>query len=259
MILRDDLGAEQVALDDVVSSLTDEQWHYNTPSPGWDVADQIAHLTYFDEAAATAIYDPERFALQRDELIAHALDEGSDAFTLDPLRRLSPRALLERWRNGRRTLTSAAGTLNERTRLEWFGPSMSARSFLSARLMETWAHGTDVVDALGAFRPATDRLVHVAELGYRTRRWSYQVRGEPVPEGDVRLELVSPIGARWIWGPETAEDTISGPAEEFCLVVTQRRHVADTSLRTGELGRHWLERAQAFAGTATSGPVKGES
>ena len=31
----------------------------------------------------------------------------------------------------------------------WYGPSMSARSFVTARLMETWAHGMDVADALG--------------------------------------------------------------------------------------------------------------
>lgn len=75
-------------------------------------------------------------------------------------------------------------------------------------------------------------------------------------EGDVRLELVGPNGATWTWGPETAEDVVRGPAEEFCLVVTQRRHLADTSLVAGELGTHWLQRAQAFAGAPTSGPAR---
>ena len=255
--LRDDLGAEQVALDDVVALITDEQWRRETPSPGWNVADQIAHLAYFDAAAARAIVDPERFRADREELIAHAMCEGVDSFTLEPLRRLEPRALLQQWRAARSDLDRAARTLGERVRVEWFGPSMSAASFLRARLMETWAHGTDVVDALGTIRRQTDRLVHVAELGYRTRAWSYQVRGESVPEGNVRLELVSPSGALWAWGPDVADDTISGAVEEFCFVVTQRRHVEDTSLRFGELGGHWLERAQAFAGAATSGPAKG--
>ena len=50
----DDLIAEQQALDDVVSSLSPQQWAEATPSPGWNVADQIAHLTYFDATAALA-------------------------------------------------------------------------------------------------------------------------------------------------------------------------------------------------------------
>ena len=131
---------------------------------------------------------------------------------------------------------------------------MGAKSFLSARLMEVWAHGTDIVDALGATRPASARLRHVAQLGFITRGWSYRVRGEEPPAGDVRLELESPAGDSWTWGPLDAEDTVRGSAEDFCLVVTQRRHVKDTALQTGELGYHWLVRAQAFAGAASTGP-----
>jgi uncharacterized protein (TIGR03084 family) len=120
--------------------------------------------------------------------------------------------------------------------------------------MEAWAHGTDVADALGVERPATDRLRHVAQLGFITRSWSYKVRGEKPPVGTVRLELSGPKDEVWTWGDADATDTIRGSAQEFCLVVTQRRHVDDTSLETGELGRHWMLRAQAFAGTASTGP-----
>ena len=74
--------------------------------------------------------------------------------------------------------------------------------------------------------------------------------------GEVRLELLSPSGQPWTWGPHDADDVITGSAEEFCLVVTQRRHVDDTSLKTGALGRHWLLRAQAFAGGPTIGPER---
>ncbi len=131
---------------------------------------------------------------------------------------------------------------------------MSPSSFLAARLMETWAHGTDVASALGVSLPSTDRLRHVVRLGYKTRGWSYLVRGEAPRDGEVRLELSSPSGDHWVFGPEGAADTVEGPAEEFCLVVTQRRHVDDTSLKTGELGYHWLVRAQAFAGAPSDGP-----
>jgi uncharacterized protein (TIGR03084 family) len=120
--------------------------------------------------------------------------------------------------------------------------------------METWAHGVDVVDALGVARAPTDRLRHVAQLGFITRRWSYTVRGETAPPGTVRLELKGPRGDLWRWGPDDAEDSIEGSAEEFCLVVTQRRHPSDTSLLAGELGTNWLQRAQAFAGGPSEGP-----
>ncbi len=109
---------------------------------------------------------------------------------------------------------------------------MSMRSFLTARLMETWAHGQDVVDAVGGARGATDRLRHVAQLGVITRAWTYRNRGLDVPEGDVRVVLTSPSGAEWSWGSEASDDSVSGPAEDFCLVVTQRRHVDDTRLVT---------------------------
>ena len=59
---------------------------------------------------------------------------------------------------------------------------MSARSFLTARLMETWAHGQDVVDALGADRPPTDRLRHVAHIGVGARAFSYVANGVTMPD-----------------------------------------------------------------------------
>jgi uncharacterized protein (TIGR03084 family) len=257
--LVDDLREEHRALDLVVENITGEQWRLATPSPGWSVADQIAHLTYFDEAAVNAVLRPERFRAERDALIANAVEHGIDDSTLAPLRLLNPNDLLGRWRDAYRALDEASGALASDARIEWFGPSMGARSFLSARLMETWAHGTDVLDAVEASHQPTERLFHIAQLGYNTRRWSYQVRGETMPDGEVRLELASPAGAAWTWGPDGADDTVSGLAAEFCLVVTQRRHVEDTSLQAGTLGMDWLSRAQAFAGAPTSGPERTRS
>jgi uncharacterized protein (TIGR03084 family) len=252
--LREDLGDEQRSLDEVVASLGAEQWRTATPSAGWSVADQIGHLSFFDASASTAILDPGRFGVQMNELIAGATAEGIDEYTLGAFRRLSPEEQLSAWRSNRARLEHAAGSLRDDTRVAWYGPSMSAKSFLTARLMETWAHGVDVVDALGVHRPGSQRLRHVARLGYITRGWSYQVRGETPPDGEIRVELSGPAGELWTWGEEDADDTVRGSAEEFCLVVTQRRHLDDTSLQTGPLGRHWLVRAQAFAGGPTNGP-----
>lgn len=255
--LRRDLIAEQAALDEIVVALPDARWRSATPSPGWTVADQIGHLTYFDGAAATAITAPDDFLAERDALLAAAAGglAGVDEFTLGALRTLAPGRQLEAWRANRARLAEAAATLGEDARIAWYGPSMGAKSFLTARLMEVWAHGSDVVDAVGARREPTDRLRHIAQLGYMTRGWSYVVRGELPPEGDIRLELVAPDGSPWTWGPAVAADTVAGRAEDFCLVVTQRRHLDDTMLRTGTLGRHWLLRAQAFAGGPSDPPV----
>ena len=252
--VRDDLAGEQRDLDDLVAPLSDEQWRLATPSPGWTVADQIGHLAYFDGSAARAILDPEGFGAGLGELARAIRDEGIDEYTLGPFRTLSPQRQLAAWRDQRASLAAAIATLHEGARVSWYGPAMGAASFVSARLMETWAHGTDVADALGVSRVATDRLEHVARLGYLTRDWSYRVRGENAPEGRVRVELLAPSGLRWTWGDEQDEECVRGSAEEFCLVVTQRRHVDDTSLETGELGREWLLRAQAFAGAASDGP-----
>ncbi|MBX3284254.1 MAG: TIGR03084 family protein [Actinobacteria bacterium] len=252
-----DLLAEQQALDDVVAPLTAEQLALPTPSPRWTVADQLAHLTYFDRNAALAITDPEAFPDTVAALFeaAGGGDEGVDEFVLGAWRRLPPAELLAAWREGRRQLADAAATLANDTRIAWYGPSMGSKSFLTARLMEVWAHGQDIVDTVGADRPATDRLRHIAQLGYITRKWSYVNRRMEAPEGDVAVVLTAPSGAVWTWG-EDDENRVSGPALDFCLVVTQRRHVDDTSLvLEGERARDWLVRAQAFAGPATDGPA----
>jgi uncharacterized protein (TIGR03084 family) len=252
--LRRDLVAEQNSLDDVVAHLTIEQWRRATASPGWSVFDQVAHLAYFDDRASIALSDPERFRRDLDEMLARAANESIDEITLGPLRSLPPTDLMALWRENRRRLNSDANALTEESRVAWYGPSMGAKSFLTARLMETWAHGVDIVNSLGVTREPTDRLRHVAQLGFITRQWSYSVRGETMPPGTVRLELTSPHGAAWYWGPDDAADSIEGSAEEFCLVVTQRRHPSDTSLRAGDLGTHWMQRAQAFAGAPSEGP-----
>ena len=186
-------------------------------------------------------------------------ETAGDDFTLGDFRRLAPADRLEHWRQGRAELAESARTLGERDRVRWYGPSMGAKSFVTARLMEAWAHGTDVCDTVGADREPTHRLRHVAQLGCITRAWTYVNRGEPPPETGVLVELTAPSGETWTWGgADTANgNTVRGPALDFCLVVTQRRHVADTGLEvTGEHATDWLSKAQAFAGPPTDGPSR---
>jgi uncharacterized protein (TIGR03084 family) len=136
---------------------------------------------------------------------------------------------------------------------------MSAASSITARIMETWAHGQDVADALEATRTPTDRLRHVAFIGARALPNSYQARGLAVPDTAVRVELRAPSGDLWAFGPEGAPDTVRGPALDFCLVVTQRRHPDDLDLEVhGPVAGEWMSIAQAFAGPPGSGRRPGQ-
>ncbi len=269
--VRADLIAEQDALDNVVAELDDEHWALDTPSPRWTIADQIGHLTYFDWTAALAITDPDRFTANTAEMMG-AMSSGGreggedamDLVTLGDYRAMTPTELCHAWRTNRGVLSEASASLSDDDRVIWYGPSMGAKSFLTARLMEAWAHGQDIVDTLDragiahADRPPTDRLRHIAQLGFITHKWSYMNRQMDAPTEPVRAELTAPSGAVWSFGPDDARDSITGPAVDFCLVTTQRRHVDDTDLVVdGPVATAWMHIAQAFAGGATDGPAAG--
>ncbi len=252
-----DLAAEHAGLDRVVAPLSAAEWERATPAEGWAVRDQVGHLAYFDAEARRALVDPEGFAAGLAELLGDP--EGWMAATVEKGRAMAPGELLAWWRAGRAELLEAAAGVDPRARIPWYGPPMSAISFLSARLMETWIHGQDVADALGIDREPTPRLRHVAHIAVRARAFNYTQHGRPLPEGEVRVELDAPGGDRWTWGPEDAADRVSGDALDFCLVATQRRHLADTDLRVeGSLAQEWMAIAQAFAGPPGPGRRPGQ-
>ncbi len=255
--LRQDLEAEQAALDGLVAPLPPAAWETPTPSDGWAVRDQITHLAHFDDVAALAITDPDSFA----RAVALAMEDvrGYETRYLARGRALAPADLLAWWRAARGRLAEAAARLEPQSRVAWYGPPMSAMSFLSARLMEAWLHGHDVTDALALARRDTDRIRHIAVLGVRTRAFSYALRGLTAAAAPVRVELVLPSGAAWEDGEAGAENRIVGPAVDFCRVVTHRRHVDDTRLVvTGPAAREWMLIAQAFAGPPAPGRKPGQ-
>lgn len=245
--LLGDLEAEHRDLDALVATLDEPGWARPTPASGWAVRDQLSHLAYFDDAAVSAMTDPSTF----DALVAEALAGGDPmAEHLRRGRALSGPELLAWWRASRQAMVAATRGLPDGARVPWFGPPMGVLSFVSARLMETWAHGQDVADALDRRRVPTARLRHIAHLGVRTRSFSYLVRGLEPPSSSVRVALTGPSGELWQWeDPGDGLDRVQGPALDFCLVVTQRRNIVDTALLVeGESAHQWMSIAQAFAG-----------
>jgi uncharacterized protein (TIGR03084 family) len=250
-----DLRAESEDLDALVSDLPDEAWAGSTPAEGWTIAHQIAHLAWTDRAALLAVTDPDGFQEElRRELarIETYVDTAAAEGAAVP-----PAQLLARWRERRADLADALLAHPGGTKIAWFGPPMSATSMATARLMETWAHGQDVADALGVTRLPTPRLRHVAHLGVRTRDFAYLVRDRAVPNEPFRVELTAPDGSIWIWG-EGARQSVTGSALDFCLLVTQRRNRADLGLTArGADAEEWLDIAQAFAGPPGRGREAG--
>lgn len=246
-----DLHAESEELDALVSALPAAGWRTPTPAEGWTVAHQVAHLAWTDEVAALAITDPAGFAAQVQQAFAAgpgAVDEAAARGAA-----AAPAALLARWRRARSALAEALLGTPFGTRIAWFGPPMSATSMATARLMETWAHGQDIADAVGVTRLPTPRLRHVAHLGVRTRDFAFLVHDRPVPAEQFRVELSAPDGTIWIWG-DGAPQSVTGPALDFCLLVTRRRHRSDLALvADGADADAWLDIAQAFAGPPGGG------
>jgi uncharacterized protein (TIGR03084 family) len=210
------------------------------------VRDSIAHLAVSEDLAATALGDPDAFATRLAAMLADLA--ATERAMLEEGRSRSGAAVLAWWRDERGRVLAGLRGRGASERIPWITGPMSAVSFATARLMETWAHGQDVADALGVTRVPTARLRHVADLGVRTRPFSYALNGLVLPADAVRVELTAPNGDAWTWG-ESSSDVIRGDALDFCLVVTQRRRPDHTALEVvGPLAREWIDIAQAFAG-----------
>lgn len=253
-----DLDDEYTELRGLVADFEpdDPRWDRATPAAGWAIRDQVSHLAFFDDAGRRAVEEPEAFAAEASAAMAAPGDPME--VHLGRGRSMTGDELLDWWGGAHTGMVRALSGLDPGQRLPWYGPPMGVLSFVSARLMETWAHGQDVADALGVDRVPTDRLRHVAHLGIRARPFSYAVRGRDLPVGPIAVSLVGPSGDVWEWvvgdadgdGTPTRDDAgVEGSALDFCLVVTQRRNVADTSLRIqGTAATEWMSLAQAFAG-----------
>ncbi len=242
-----DFRAERLDLIGMLEAAGADAFDLLTPAEPWLVRDQVSHLAFFDEEATKAATDADAFFAG----VATMAEVGADVYMDQHLgrgREMDAAELLAWLVEAGETLASAMEDRDPDERIPWYGPPMRARSFVIARIMETWAHGQDVADALGVRRQPTDRLFHVAELGVRTFRFSYENRGLDAPAERVRVALRGPTGTVRVWNDESS-NSVTGPLEDFCLVVTQRRHLDDTHLVIeGPVAREWMQIAQAFAG-----------
>lgn len=247
-----DLRAESEVLDALVAELPASGWRTDTPSPGWTIAHQIAHLWWTDQTSLLAVTDAAGFA----EVLAEAAKDplGFVDAGAERLAATDPADLLAGWRADRARLHAALLTVEDGRKLPWFGPPMGAASMATARLMETWAHGLDVADALGVRRTPTARLRSIAHIGVRTRDFAFTVHGRTPPTAPFHVKLQGPEGDWWTWGPEDAAQSVTGPAEDFCMLVTQRRAPGELAVTAvGPDAATWLTIAQAFAGPPGAG------
>lgn len=251
IVLRD-LADEHLALAALIAGLSEPQWRTKTPADGWDIADSVSHLYFFDIRSALAMTDAAGFAADTQEMMKSFASGGDPSIAFG--RSVSGAELASEWHKYSAALVAAGRSADRTQRVPWYGPSMSVASFLTARLMETWAHSVDISDALKKAPTTSLRLKHIAHIGVLARANSYRANQREVPEANIFVSLQAPDGSLWEWGNSDAPESVRGSALDFCLLVTQRRHVQDTQLvAQGALATEWLGIAQAFAGPAGAG------
>ena len=220
-----DHGDEVAALDALLSTLSDDDWLKPTPAEGWDVRDSVAHLAVSDEMALECVLmDRIPEGMQRGMDAVTAGLEAAAMFEQELVERgrvLGPAEVLEWWRGGNVALREALAELDTSRRLLWGPNLMSPASFVTARLMETWAHGLDCFDAAGVEPTDTDRLRHVALLGLKALPYAFMVAGLEGP-GPVRLKLTAPSGVQWLLGDDDAPTVIEATAADWCRVAVRR-------------------------------------
>ena len=251
-----DFRAESQALFDLLDTADSTQFDQPTQFKSWTINAVLQHLHFWNQMAGLQLTD-EPLLLQRIAGVKSA-QGGMRAFENAHFQGLGGRALLDAWHAGFNATADAFATADPKARLKWPGPDMSARSSITARLMETWAHGQEVYDHLGVVRQNADRIQNIVVLGVNTFGWTYATRGTQPPGPMPHLVLTAPSGAVWTYGDPSDAERIEGPAEQFCQVVTQTRNIADTQLQvTGPVATDWMSKAQCFAGAPETPPAPG--
>ncbi len=252
-----DFLAESEALSALLKGRMEADWNRSTQFKNWTVNDVLVHLYFWNRAADQSLTDPDLF----EPFIVEVLDEMQTS-TMRAMEnaRVAERGtdLLNAWQSQYRVMAERWSRLDPKTRVKWAGPEMSVRSSITARQMETWAHGQAVYDAFGIEREPEDRIRNIVVLGVNTFGWSFKVHGFDVPEALPQVQLTAPSGAVWEFGESGNPNRIEGSALEFAQVVAQTRNIADTGLWVdGPVAAKWMESAQCFAGPPETPPQPG--
>jgi len=256
----DDFCDECAALDDILEPLDDGAFAARTLFRDWTINHVLQHLHFFNVMAVHSAFDPARFQAEYARFgDLRAADGGSMVRATDEmLNGVTGQTLRAAWRDTWLAMHPRFAAADPKARVKWAGPDMSVRSSITARLMETWAHGQEVHDALGLERVEHDRIRNIAHLGVSTYGWTFANCGEPVPEPVPYVRLRAPSGTIWAWGEPSGTERVEGSGVEFCRVVAQTRNIADTSLAvTGPNATRWMSIAQCFAGPPADPPAPG--
>ncbi|MFF4603424.1 TIGR03084 family metal-binding protein [Streptomyces sp. NPDC001339] len=252
-----DLATSADETDRMLTGLSDDQWARPTPAPGWTITHQVAHISFIFRLAGTAAADPAAFRAMTEH--AKGDFDGAVNAALADYLPAPPQTVLERWRAERAAAIEALAAVPAGQLVPWLVNPLPPAVLASAGIMETFAHGQDIADALGIRREPTEWLRHLVGFAYLTRDFGYQSRGLTQPVEPFRWELDAPSGELWTHGPLDATQKITGPAHDLCLLVTRRRHRDDLALTaTGRQADHWLDIAQAYRGPAGPGRAPGQ-
>ncbi len=240
-----DLVSEQDALFDVLGSVTGDTWFAATPAKGWDIRDSVAHLADTDEIAVDTCLGRARPLNDFGATLAGA--EDLTFWGVLRGRRMPGADVLAWWQRAAAEEREVLAGLDPTTRVPW-GLGMRVSSFVTARLMETWAHGLDIRTTLGVESPDTARLRNVAWLAIRALPYAFSVAGVEPPGVPIRFELQGPDDDVWTFGPPDVPDVVRGDAGQFCRLFVQRLTRADaTSLvAEGDAADAALDVARAY-------------
>ena len=252
----EDFRAESRALHGLVAGTAPIRYKEPTQFKDWGIHDVLQHLHFWNRMAYLQLAD-------EDDLVHHlksmaTAGKSMRAYENEALGGIDGFTLVAEWEKQFEETADLFSVADPKARLKWAGPDMSARSSITARLMETWAHGQEVYDHLGVVRKNEDRIGNIVTLGINTFGWTYATRKEKPPGEMPYVVLMAPSGTQWTHGNPSEIERIEGRAEEFCQVVTQTRNIADTKLRvTGAVATDWMSKAQCFAGPPSAPPAAG--
>ncbi len=232
-----DLVAEQQSLDQFLQRVHEREWKLPTPAKGWTIHDTVSHLAAAETFSAIAITSGPEFDVAGTVGDVQAwIDAG-----VAEGRKKRYQAVIEWWRNGRADVVDALSRMEGTDRVPWLYSTMSAKTFATMRLMETWAHGLDIKAAMNGRivldedeedpDADTPRLRHVAWLAHRLLPYAFEQAGETYPAEGIRVQLMGPRYTSYVFGPEHTDNTIKGTATDFCRVAVHRVDVSDTGLK----------------------------